>query len=147
LSNKFQMTLAAELDSLSRFRGLIKSACKGDRGVDEAACYDLQLAADEACTNIITHGYAGMNPGSIMLTLEMLPERVIMTLTDFGYAFEPYEPPAPDAVAAMEERPTSGFGLYLIYQTMDEIDYVTTLDSNQLTLIKKLEPIGSTSTG
>lgn len=92
----------------------------------------------KACTNIITHGYAGMDPGSIIFTLELEPEGVVMTLTDFGHPFEPAEAPMPDVEAGLEDRAMGGFGLYFIYQTMDDVRYETTEDGNRLTLIKRL---------
>jgi anti-sigma regulatory factor (Ser/Thr protein kinase) len=132
------MTRAAELEALVDFRDLIDRACQEHPAVDPQTCYDLKLAVEEACTNVVTHGYAGMNPGSIMLVLAFDPEQVLVTLTDFGHPFEPYEPAAPDVEAALEDGLTHGFGLYLIYQTMDQIDYETTEDGNHLTFVKRL---------
>jgi serine/threonine-protein kinase RsbW len=135
---KFQVTRAAELESLAFFRDFIKSICKQHVQIDAEACYDLQLAVDEACTNVIEHGYAGMNPGSIILGLDVTAGQVCVTITDFGHPFEPSEAPKPDVKAGLEERPTGGFGLYFIYQTMDEVDYETTEAGNRLYFIKKL---------
>lgn len=136
MAGTYQITRAAELESLASFRALIKSACEEHPGVDERTSYDLQLAADEACTNIIQHGYAGMNSGSIILALEFEPGKVLMTITDFGHPFEPRETPQPDVEAALEDLPMGGFGLFFIYQTMDKVDYQTSVDSNRLLLTK-----------
>ena len=133
-----QITRAAELESLAAFRDLIQGACEQYPGVDEQACYDLKLAVEEACTNIIIHGYAGMNPGSIILRLDFEGQRVAVTLTDFGHPFEPCEPPVPDVKANLEAGVTGGFGLFLIYQTMDSVGYRTAEDGNHLTFVKKL---------
>ncbi len=133
----YQITKAAKLDSLSHLRQFIQLAANEHPGIDQETVYDLQLALDEAATNVITHGYAGMDPGSMILMLEIDLKRIRMTLTDFGHPFEPSSAPAPDLEAALEDRPMGGFGLYFIYQTMDEVDYVTTSDSNTLTLIKR----------
>lgn len=138
MRNMHQITRSAELESLSAFREFIEKECKQHKRIDEHVCYDLKLAVDEACTNIITHGYAGMNPGSIILNLEMEPNKVVVTITDFGHPFEPSEARAPDVEAGLEDRHMGGFGLFFIYQTMDEIDYETTPDCNRLTFIKKL---------
>ena len=138
MKNRHQMTRSAELESLSVFRNFIEKTCKAHERMDEPVCYDLKLAVDEACTNIITHGYAGMNPGSIILHLEMQPDKVFVNITDFGHPFEPSETSAPDVEAGLEDRPMGGFGLFFIYQTMDEINYDTTEDGNRLTFIKKL---------
>lgn len=137
MSEKLRITRAAELRTLGVFRDFIDAACKS-RGVDAQACYDLKLAMDEACTNIIQHGYAGMNPGSLMLDLDFNSQQVAVTITDFGHPFEPYEPVAPDARAVLEDRPTGGFGLFIIYNTMDKVDYQTTEEGNRLTLTKRL---------
>jgi anti-sigma regulatory factor (Ser/Thr protein kinase) len=133
-----QTTRAAELESLAVFRALIDDACAQHPGVDEQTCYDLKLAVEEACTNIITHGYAGMNPGSIILRLDFYGRRVVVTITDFGRPFEPCEPPVPDLQANLEKGITGGFGLFIIYRTMDSVSYRTAEDGNHLTFVKKL---------
>jgi serine/threonine-protein kinase RsbW len=138
LRNQYQITRSAELESLSILREFIQKACKQHKRIDDHICYDLKLAVDEACSNIITHGYAGMNPGSISLSLEMAPNKVVVTITDFGHPFEPGETSAPDVAAGLEDLPMGGFGLFFIYQTMDEINYETTEDGNHLTFIKQL---------
>lgn len=129
-------THAAELTSLAKFRSFIDDACY-QIGVGSDTREDLKLAVDEACANIIEHGYAGMDPGSIIVQLYADPDRVIVTITDFGQPFEPYEPDAPDAEAIMADQESGSFGLYFIYQTMDEVDYETNPDCNNLILTKR----------
>lgn len=134
------MAQAGELTALVAFRALIDRACSEQPDVDQETCYDLKLAVEEACTNVVTHGYAGMNPGSVVLSLHFSPAQVRVTLTDFGHPFEPYEPEPPDVEAALEEGLSHGFGLHFIYQTMDEIRYECGEDGNHLTFIKRLPP-------
>ena len=139
MHHKHQITRAAELACLAVLRDFIDTHCKDQPGVDEQTLYDLKLAVEEACTNVITHGYAGMNPGSLMLSIEVDVEKVILEITDFGHAFEPYEAPMPDIQAVLKDQPMSGFGLYLIYQTMDQVEYETSEDGNCLRLTKTLQ--------
>jgi serine/threonine-protein kinase RsbW len=138
---KHEISRAAELETLAVFRQFIKSFCR-EQQIDDDTCFELTLAVDEACTNVVTHGYAGLNPGSLILTLQGDGRRVVMTITDFGHPFEPSSAPAPDIEAALEERELGGFGLYFIYQTMDEVAYETSPEGNVLTLIKQLAPVG-----
>ncbi len=138
MNQTYQTTQAAEYKALASFRNLIKRACQDHPAIDDQALYDLQLACDEACTNIIQHGYAGIDPGSIIFTLEVGDDQVFMVLTDFGHPFEPAEPPAPDLEAPLESREPGGFGLFFIYQTMDKVEYQATNCGNQLTLVKRL---------
>jgi serine/threonine-protein kinase RsbW len=139
VDHKHQITRAAELKCLAGLRDFIDAQCKGRSGVDEQTLYDLKLAVDEACTNIISHGYAGMNPGSIILGVEIDPEKVTLTITDFGHAFEPCETPMPDVQAGLEDRLMGGFGLFFIYQCMDLVEYETNEDGNCLRLTRRLQ--------
>ena len=132
-----QITLSAELESLSPFRELIKTTCKDVKGLNDQAVYDIQLAVDEVCTNIITHGYEGMDPGSIILRVEPEPGRVVVSITDFGHPFEPVEPDAPNLEATLEEREEGGLGLFFVFMSIDDINYESSAIGNTTTIIKK----------
>jgi len=135
MGQRFQLTRAAELESLPVFRSFIVDCCARYH-IPEEVVLDLKLSVDEACTNIITHGYRDMDPGSIMLSFRIEEDRILVQITDFGRCFEPVEGSQPDLEAALEDRELGGLGLYLIYQTMDNIDYVASEDGNQLTFTK-----------
>ena len=98
--DRFQITLAAELESLKKFRDFIAECC-AQHGVSGDPVSDLKLAVDEACTNIIQHGYKGMDPGSIILSFRLEPQRILVQITDFGHIFEPADAPKPDVAAAL----------------------------------------------
>ena len=138
MTNIHRVTRAAYLESLNDFREFLKKHCKGTPGVTDEILYDMQLAVDEACTNIITHGYADMDPGSIILDLEMDPDKLTISLTDFGHSFEPGSAPMPDVQAPIEERELGGFGLFFIQQSVDQMDYRVTEAGNTMILTKHL---------
>lgn len=138
MRDQFLMTRAAQLDALPAFRAFIARSCER-LGIPAEVAFELQLACDEAATNVITHGYAGMNPGSIMLELRPGVREVRMILSDFGHPFEPLETDAPDVNALLEDKTTTGFGLFFIYRTMDDVDYYCDEQGNHLVLVKKLE--------
>jgi len=137
MSQRFQITRAAELESLQVFREFISDCCAQHK-IEGDTVLELKLAVDEACTNIIQHGYKGMDPGSIILSFRIEPGRILVQITDFGHVFEPASAPQPDVEAAVEGRALGGLGLYLIYQTMDNIDYQSSEDGNTLTFTKFL---------
>ena len=112
--------------------------------MDKPTLYDLKLAVDEACTNIIIHGYSGMNPGSIILSIEIDPINIVLTITDFGHPFEPSEAAIPDVQAGLDDRPMGGFGLFFIYQSMDLVEYETNEDGNCLSLTKRIQNLEQT---
>jgi len=138
MSQRFQITRAAELESLQIFRDFITDCCARYE-IPNDTVLDLKLAVDEACTNVITHGYKGMDPGSIILSFRIQPYRILVQITDFGHVFEPVAGPKPDVEAALEDQELGGLGLYLIYQTMDNIDYISSGDGNTLTFTKYIK--------
>ncbi len=142
----YRITRAAYLQSLEDFRAFIREHCAQVPGISAELLYDIQLAVDEACTNIITHGYAGMNPGSIILDLDVAADKITVSLTDFGHSFEPDDTPVPDINASTEEHELGGFGLFFIRQSMDRMDYHVTEDGNTMILTKYLAmPIGGSA--
>lgn len=143
MSQRFQITRAAELESLEIFRDFIDECCSQHKTPSEIV-FELKLAVDEACTNIITHGYQGMDPGSIILGFRIESERILVQITDFGHIFEPEETPMPDVEAALEDRELGGLGLFLIYQTMDNIDYHSSEEGNTLTFTKLISALPET---
>lgn len=141
MASTYRITRAAYLESLKDFREFIKEHCADLPGVTDEILYDLQLAVDEACTNIITHGYADMDPGSVILDLQVQPDKLTLFLTDFGHSFEPGNAPLPDVDSSIEERELGGFGLFFIQQSMDDMDYQVTEDGNKMILTKYLRKL------
>ena len=69
MGEKLQIALPAATESLLAIRRFVEDACS-QAGLDDSASYDIKLAVDEACMNIVEHGYAGMDPGSIIVSLQ-----------------------------------------------------------------------------
>jgi serine/threonine-protein kinase RsbW len=135
MPQKFQITRAAELESLQEIRTFITECC-AVFNVPSNIVLELKLAVDEACTNIITHGYQDMDPGSVILAFWIETDKILVQITDFGHPFEPVEAPKPDFEGALVDQELGGLGLFLIYQTMDNIDYQASMAGNTLTFTK-----------
>ncbi len=131
----------ARVESLAAVRAFVENACRR-AGADAASCFDLKLAVDEACANIIEHGYAGRPGGTIAVSCETIPEggdgALRITIVDFGRGFAPGAVPAADVVSGWQERPLGGLGWHLIRNSVDEVDYVPDpATGNRLTLVKR----------
>jgi anti-sigma regulatory factor (Ser/Thr protein kinase) len=136
MGDKLQIALPAETNSLLTIRTFIEDACS-QAGLDDQTSYDIKLAVDEACMNIVEHGYAGVDPGSIVVSLQYGARKLVVRITDFGHPFEPSEPPPPDPEAMLTGEP-GGIGLYFIYRSVDSVNYEATESCNTLTLVKNL---------
>lgn len=92
-------------------------------GLPPSAVYAVQLAVDEAFTNIIEHAYGGECQEKIECTSQITDEGLVITLQDCGKEFNPSSIPAPDLDAELEEREIGGLGLYFMRQLMDEVSF------------------------
>lgn len=123
------------LDEIREFVGDI--ARKG--GFDEKAVYNIQLATDEAASNIIEHAYEGITNGVLELSCGMRGNVLTVVLVDHGEAFDPSEIPIPDLKADLSDRKIGGLGIFLMRKLMDEVHYEShpEKNSNTLTMIKR----------
>lgn len=111
--------------------------CARIAGFRDAEIYAIQLAVDEAATNIIEHGYKNEEEGVIDLHCESTDDRIKIVLHDHGCPFDPNSIPEPTLNVPLEELKPRGLGVFLIKQMMDEVEYqFNTKKGNYLTLIK-----------
>ena len=131
------LSLFADLSQLAAIRRFVAQAGR-DLGLDADPVSDLQLAVDEACTNIVQHAYAGVG-GPIAITVERVTESVRVILQDWGKQFDPHAAAVPDVTAPLEQRSVGGMGLFLMREIMDEVTFrFSREEGNLLTMVKRL---------
>jgi serine/threonine-protein kinase RsbW len=116
------LTFPAHLDSLAQISLFITDAAER-AGLDERATWQVQLAVDEAATNIIQHAYDADAPGNISLACEHDADTFVVRLRDHGRGFDPADVPPPDTLASLEDRQVGGLGIYLMTRLMDEVHF------------------------
>jgi len=138
-SQSHSLIVQAYYDNLDIVRDYIGRIAEGC-GMSSKDIYAVQLAVDEACTNVIEHAYGGECDKSIDLYCEVTPEALIIRLHDHGEPFNPLEVPQPNFEVPIEQRDNGGLGLYLMRQLMDEIQFSfipgEAVCDNTLTMIK-----------
>lgn len=140
------ITLTADLEALARISAFITAAAER-AGLDERATWQVQLAVDEAATNVIQHAYDPEAPGDITLSWRSEGNQFIVTLRDFGRQFDPGSIPPPDLSSPLEERQAGGLGIYLITRLMDEVRFdFNPQGGNMLTMIKYIAPASGDDT-
>jgi serine/threonine-protein kinase RsbW len=121
------------LDEIRNFVALI--ARRG--GFNEREIYSLQLAADEAASNIIEHAYEGIPDGFLDLACDLQPDALVIVMRDHGKSFDPSRVKKPNLKANLSERQIGGLGLYLMRKLMDEVHYESSGGINTLTMTKR----------
>ncbi len=122
------------LDEIREFVGDIARA----GGFGDKDIYNIQLAADEAASNIIEHAYEGVSDGLLELSCGVKGNTITIILVDHGESFDPSEIPMPDLKADLSERKIGGLGIFLMRKLMDEVRYeVKPNKNNVLTMTKR----------
>ena len=131
------MKFPAKFDYLDEIREFVgEVARKG--GFSAKDIYSIQLAADEAASNIIEHAYEGIPEGEMEIGCGLRGDALIITLHDHGLPFDPSTVKPPNLTADLSERQIGGLGVYLMRKLMDEVRYESgSGDGNLLTLVKR----------
>lgn len=108
--------------------------------LSERAAYAVQMAVDEACSNIIEHAYGGEGKGDIHITCTRLNEGLQIRIVDYGTPFDPTTVKTPDTTAPLEDRDVGGLGLFMMRQLMDEVHFQFGKTNNTLIMLKKQDP-------
>ena len=122
--------------SLESISGFARDACQA-AGLTDTACYAVELAVDEACSNIIDHAYGAEGLGDIEITSLIDEQGLTIVLRDFGKPFDPSKVRKPRLKVPLNQVDSSGLGVFLMHRMMDEVHYeFTRSNGNILTMIK-----------
>ena len=130
-----ELALIGTFADMPEILAFVTQACERAR-LNPALYFDLQLAVEEACANVIEHAYGGRG-GDLQICFETQAHDVIITLQDHGRAFDPDRVAAPNLNRPLAKRPIGGLGLHLMYQLMDEIRFTFSESGNTLVMIKR----------
>jgi anti-sigma regulatory factor (Ser/Thr protein kinase) len=102
-------------------------------GIEETQCDRLILGVDEACTNIIRHAHHG-KALPVQLKMQYLDGTLEFILRDSGEPFHPLQRPKNPRADSV----SGGFGLIIIEEVFDFVEYLPQIRGTLLTLRKKL---------
>src|SRR5438034_4323993 len=90
------------------------------RSLSDELLADLKLALTEAASNSVRHAYGEDRAGVVEISYELLPDRLVIEVTDEGGGFDPA-----DAEGAPEELSEGGLGIAIIRAIADEVEIGT----------------------
>lgn len=133
-SKPAQCIISATIDAIEVVAVYIEEILES-AGISMIDSSRVQLAVEEAVTNVVTHGY-DEKPGEVSVCCTIENKMVIVTITDSGFPFDPTTIPPADVTADIEHRNIGGLGVHLIRSLMDEMTYQRIGEKNQLVLKK-----------
>jgi len=131
-----ELEIRSDLKELGRAREFVREFCRTLPGLplEEDVVAELELAMNEAASNIMKHAYRGRADQRIQLDAEAFPDEIIFRLHHLGDPFDPSAVPPPSFDGSRE----SGFGVYIITQNVDDVRYYRDeRGGNCIALVKK----------
>jgi sigma-B regulation protein RsbU (phosphoserine phosphatase) len=131
-----EILVPSELGHLQTIRTFVSENVERDEGahLDDDDHYQLLLAVNEAASNIVRHAYHGQAGDSIMVSSDLFADRIVIRLSHYGASFDPSAALPPSFDGSRE----GGFGVYMIEQCVDEVQYLSAPDGkNTIQIVKR----------
>lgn len=139
MGQPLHLVVPGRFDRLTEISTFITQAARA-AGLDDDEVFHVEMAVDEACSNIIEHAYA-VQTGDIDLACRCpAAGQFEVVIRDFGEPFDPEEvpPPAMNAPAELDNLNEGGLGLYFMRKLMDEVRFeFVPGQGNILTMLKR----------
>jgi serine/threonine-protein kinase RsbW len=134
------LRVEASIENVARISRFVRDAGEHLRLSDDVL-FDIDLAVEEAATNIVRHAYRPGRRGDMQVQVETVADALRITLTDWGQPFQ-----AESAHLAvdvpLEVRAQGGMGVLLVHELMDEVTRQTASEPggpNVLRMVKHIE--------
>ena len=137
MPKQWELTVDGRLENLATIADFVIKVAQAS-GLSEKATFEVQMAVDEACTNVIKHGYGEEENDKIALCCKRAEDNFVVTIRDYGQPFDPGAIPTPDITSGLAERCNGGLGLYFMHRLMDEVCFHFDTEGNELTMIKRI---------
>lgn len=135
MKDNFRLKIEGNLENLSCIGDFV-AGCMSEFSLDAHKTFRVQMAVDEACTNIIKYGNRDF---CHTINLDIICNRknnnIFVTIEDNGIHFNPLKVAPPDLNAKLEDRKVGGLGIHFIRTLMEEIKYERKSGKNILTMV------------
>jgi sigma-B regulation protein RsbU (phosphoserine phosphatase) len=131
-----RLTLRNDIDEIPKLHALIQSIAQ-ETDMDHALAMSLNLALEEAVSNVMLYAYPAGSPGQVDIEAAVLDDRIDFRVSDSGVPFDPTVASDPDLAADLKDRPIGGLGIFLVKRIMDDVSYTWEDGKNILTMTKK----------
>ena len=132
-----RLVLRNDISEISRLEGFVSSVADG-AGIDPGLAMNLNLALEEAVTNVILYAWPKGTEGNVSIVAKTGCGRLKFIISDDGTPFDPTKAKDPDISSSVEDRPIGGLGIFMVRTIMDDVSYEWIDGQNILTLTKNL---------
>ncbi|MGD8625870.1 MAG: ATP-binding protein [Anaerolineae bacterium] len=134
-----ELKVKAVLENVPRVTRIVAQAAT-QLGFEESALYQIELAVDEACANVVEHAYPHDERGEMEVVCFLHARHLVIRVRDWGSGFDLGAVDEPDVSAPLEDRGLGGLGLFLVRQVMDGVRFHFDPEAgNELFMVKRLD--------
>ena len=84
----------------------------------------IETAVEELFVNIADYAYnPDEGPATVRVEVEQDPPAISITFIDQGVPYDPLAKADPDVMLSAEDRPIGGLGIFMVKESMEDIDY------------------------
>ena len=99
----------------------------------------LDIAVEEIFVNIASYAYDPLTgPATIRTEITRDPLAVIISFIDNGIPYDPLAKPDPDINLPLKQRKQGGLGIFMVKNSMDDVNYEYKNGQNILTIKKNI---------
>lgn len=132
-----KLTLHNDVQQISKLADFVDAIAE-EASIDPSLAMSLNLALEEAVTNVVMYAYPAGEEGDVDIVAELSEGTLLFTISDKGIPFDPTKKEDADITLSVEERQIGGLGIFLVRQLMDTVEYERKDGYNILTMKKKL---------
>ena len=131
------LILHNEIQQIPQLASFLETIAE-EKNLSQALTMSLNLALEEAVTNVILYAYPEGTDGLVDIEAVLRDDSLEFILSDSGKPFDPTAAPEADITLGVEERQIGGLGIYLVRQIMDSVTYKRENGRNILHMTKKI---------
>ena len=135
---KEEITIPAQMSYLIQVRDFIEHIGKKYHFHDKVV-NSFKLVIDEACTNLIRHGYRDIKNGEIVIKAIIRRMSLTIVIIDQGVSYDPRQANTPDLANYVNIGKKGGLGILMMRKLMDDLQYSVTERGNEFRLTKNRE--------
>ena len=136
-----ELELEAITDNLEQVQMFVDEELEAV-GCSPKAQIQIDIDVEEIFVNIASYAYnPETGPAWIRVEVCEAPLSVSLTFIDKGVPYDPLAKADPDTSLSADERQIGGLGIYMVKESMDEVNYEYRDGQNILTLKKNIPEI------
>ena len=136
-SSRKKIVMRNNIADITQMAEFVETLCE-EYHLPKDATFNLNLALEEAVSNVMKYAYPDNEEHEILLTVNKENNNIIFELSDTGKAFDPTKVRDADVTISAEERPIGGLGIFIIRKIMKSVEYKRERDRNVLIMIYEL---------